>query len=28
MWSLATVVEAVALVTMLCYFFMFCGCTL
>ncbi|CAN1281696.1 hypothetical protein LINPERPRIM_LOCUS17821 [Linum perenne] len=28
LWSLVTAVESVALVTMLCYFFIFCGCTL
>ncbi|CAL1397481.1 unnamed protein product [Linum trigynum] len=28
LWSLATAVESVALVSMLCYFFLFCGCTL
>ncbi|CAI0626491.1 unnamed protein product [Linum tenue] len=28
LWSLATAVESVALVAMLCYFFLFCGCTL
>ncbi|CAN0855276.1 hypothetical protein LINGRAHAP2_LOCUS6167 [Linum grandiflorum] len=28
LWSLVTAVESIALVTMLCYFFLFCGCTL
>ncbi|XAR56972.1 hypothetical protein NMG60_11024956 [Bertholletia excelsa] len=28
LWTFVTVVETLALVTMLCYFFMFCGCTL
>ncbi|CDO98738.1 unnamed protein product [Coffea canephora] len=28
MWTVITVLESVALVTMLCYFFIFCGCTL
>ncbi|KAK4746143.1 hypothetical protein SAY87_012455 [Trapa incisa] len=26
-WSLVTVLESVALVSMLCFFFLFCGCT-
>ncbi|KAJ0014226.1 hypothetical protein Pint_19567 [Pistacia integerrima] len=26
-WSLVTAVESVALVSMLCFFFLFCGCT-
>ncbi|KAJ0014224.1 hypothetical protein Pint_19565 [Pistacia integerrima] len=27
LWSLVTAVESVALVSMLCFFFLFCGCT-
>ncbi|KDP23373.1 hypothetical protein JCGZ_23207 [Jatropha curcas] len=27
MWSLITAFESVALVSMLCFFFLFCGCT-
>ncbi|XP_030459774.1 uncharacterized protein LOC115680166 [Syzygium oleosum] len=27
-WSLVTVFESVALVSMLCFFFLFCGCTI
>ncbi|OAY27631.1 hypothetical protein MANES_15G002400v8 [Manihot esculenta] len=27
-WTFVTVLESVALVAMLCYFFVFCGCTL
>ncbi|PSS00239.1 Histone-lysine N-methyltransferase [Actinidia chinensis var. chinensis] len=27
-WSLITAVESVALVSMLCFFFVFCGCTI
>ncbi|KAL5786684.1 hypothetical protein ACOSQ2_009076 [Xanthoceras sorbifolium] len=26
-WSVVTAVESVALVSMLCFFFLFCGCT-
>ncbi|CAN6468003.1 unnamed protein product [Victoria cruziana] len=28
LWMLITVVESVALVSMLCFFFVFCGCNL
>ncbi|KAK3188085.1 hypothetical protein Dsin_027646 [Dipteronia sinensis] len=28
LWSFVTVFESLALVSMLCYFFLFCGCTL
>ncbi|KAJ8766434.1 hypothetical protein K2173_022493 [Erythroxylum novogranatense] len=28
LWTFVTVLESVALVAMLCYFFVFCGCTL
>ncbi|KAI5579474.1 hypothetical protein POPTR_008G102400v4 [Populus trichocarpa] len=27
-WTFVTVLESVALAAMLCYFFVFCGCTL
>ncbi|XP_015574700.1 uncharacterized protein LOC107261256 [Ricinus communis] len=27
-WTFVTVLESVAVVAMLCYFFLFCGCTL
>ncbi|CAN1129549.1 hypothetical protein LINPERPRIM_LOCUS17502 [Linum perenne] len=27
-WSLISAVESVALVSMLCFFFLFCGCTI
>ncbi|CAI0551783.1 unnamed protein product [Linum tenue] len=27
-WSLVSAVESVALVSMLCFFFLFCGCTI
>ncbi|XP_057959551.1 uncharacterized protein LOC131152013 [Malania oleifera] len=28
LWSMVTVLESLALVAMLCFFFVFCGCTL
>uniref|UniRef100_A0A2P2IJC5 Uncharacterized protein n=1 Tax=Rhizophora mucronata TaxID=61149 RepID=A0A2P2IJC5_RHIMU len=28
LWTFVTVLESVALASMLCYFFVFCGCTL
>ncbi|KAI3469261.1 hypothetical protein Pfo_025924 [Paulownia fortunei] len=28
LWTLVSVFESLALATMLCYFFIFCGCTL
>ncbi|KAJ7980424.1 Transmembrane protein [Quillaja saponaria] len=28
LWSFVTALESIALVAMLCYFFVFCGCTL
>ncbi|XP_022749064.1 uncharacterized protein LOC111298601 [Durio zibethinus] len=28
LWAFVTVLESLALVTMLCFFFLFCGCTL
>ncbi|KAL5782095.1 hypothetical protein ACOSP7_007124 [Xanthoceras sorbifolium] len=28
LWTIVTVLESIVLVSMLCYFFVFCGCTL